>query len=663
MLAATCLAGRTSQTLGTGWRFHRGDAAGAEAVGFDDRTWSAVAVPHTWNAADGADGGGYYRGPGWYRLSLDLTPAQLQKRLFLRFGAASLAARAYLNGQPLGEHRGGFAAFVLPISRFAKAGANELAVRVDNARNLDYAPLSGDFTIYGGLYRKVELLALDEVGVSPLDDGGPGVYLTPKAGKDAWEVGMRTILLGTAGDATVRTTVEDAKGRVVARAETKGTIRGDEPKELTATLRVAKPHLWDGVRDPYLYRARVRVVRGGKTLDEVAQPLGFRTFRVDPEKGVILNGRPYDLHGVNVHQGRTDVGFAVTPAMEDEDYALVREMGCTAVRMCHYQHDEHEVELCDRLGLGVWAELAVVNQVSDTPVFRANAEQQLRELVKQNSNHPSVMIWSLYNEPWVDRTRGDAEWRQMEGLSRLAKAMDPDRLVTGAMNWGPDYWLTWVGTNASQNHYWGWYNGTAAQWPANLDAERKQTPQGRPFGISEYGAGASAFQHEVPPKQPNPNSRWHPEEWQAGVHETIWPALEARPWLWSKFIWVMFDFASDGRNEGDRPGINDKGLVTADRKVRKDAFYYYKAQWSKEPFVHLTSARFSPRPAGATEIRVYSNSPRVALTLDGKSMGEMTRVAPGVFVKTGVELPPGEHAVEAKGDGKAMDRVTWKVTG
>jgi beta-galactosidase len=659
-LATTGLGARTSRPLDGGWRFHKGDFPGAQAIAFDDAAWSTVRLPHTWNAEDGTDRR-YYRGPGWYRLGLNLTPAQLQKRLFLRFGAASLVAKVYLNGQEVGDHRGGFAAFVLPISRFAKAGANELAVRVDNSRNTDVPPLSGDFTIYGGLYRNVELLAMDEVGVSPLDDGGPGVYLTPKLSAEAADVEVRTVVLGSAGPVSVRTVVKDAKGRVVGSAQVSGTVAADEAKDLTASVRIVRPHLWDGVRDPYLYRTRVQVMRGGKVLDEVVQPLGLREFHVDPDRGVILNGKPYDLHGVNVHQGRADVGWAVTPAMEDEDYALIREMGCTAVRMCHYQHDEHEVDLCDRLGLGVWAELAVVNQVSDTSAFHANAEQQLRELIKQNYNHPSVMVWSLYNEPWIDKAKGDGEWRQMEGLSRLARGMDPSRLVSGAMNWGPDYWLTWVGTNASQNHYWGWYDGSADQWPAKLDTERRATG-GRPFGISEYGAGGSAFQHEVPPKMPKAASRWHPEEWQAQVHETVWPALEARPWIWEKFIWVMFDFASAGRDEGDRPGINDKGLVTADRKVRKDAFYYYKARWTKAPFVHLTSARFSPRPAGTTEIRAYSNGSRVELTMDGKDLGEMTRVAPGVFVRTGVDLTLGSHDVGARGDGRAVDRIRWTVT-
>jgi beta-galactosidase len=658
-LATTCLATRAVQNLGTGWRFHKGDVPGAEAANFDDSQWTAVTVPHTWNAEDGARGGGYYRGLGWYRLPLNVSPAHLHKRLFLRFGAASLVANVYLNGQKVGEHRGGFGAFVIPISRFAKVGDNELAVRVDNTRNPDVTPLSGDFTVYGGLYRNVELLALDEVGISPLDDGGPGVYLTSTVNGGEADVDVRAVVLGSAGPVTVRTVVEDPRGHEVARGDSTGCLADDQPQDLHATVHIAKPHLWDGVHDPYLYHARIQVFRRRKVLDETVQPLGIRMFRVDPEQGLILNGRPYDLHGVNIHQGRPSVGWAVTPGMQDEDYAMVKELGCTGVRMPHYQHAPHEYELCDRLGLAVWAELALVNQVSNTPEFRANAEEQLRELIKQNYNHPSILFWSLYNELWLDK-KSEPGMRQIETLNALAKRLDPNRLTTGAAVTSLGNWLTDVGDVPSVNKYWGWYGGAPTIWPDEMDKLRKQSPD-RGFGISEYGAGASVIQHEVPPRQPAPSSKWHPEEWQSLVHEYAWPALADRPYVWNKFIWVMFDFGSSGRNEGDHPGINDKGLVTGDRKTRKDAFFYYKAQWTKSPFVHLNSSRFNPRQAGTTEVRVYSNETRVLLTLDGKSLGEMTRIAPGVFVMAGVELPPGDHTVEAQGDRGARDWARWHV--
>lgn len=662
LAVALACAGRSERTLERGWRFMKGDQPGAEAPTFDDRGWAPIRLPHTWNVEDGADGGSQYRGAGWYRLKLDLSPELLKKRLFLRFGAATLVAKVYLNGREVGEHRGGFAAFTLPISKFARPGVNELSVRVDNARNTDVIPLSGDFTIYGGLTREVKLLALDEIGVSPVDEGGPGVYVTPHVVNGDGEVEVRSVLLGEVeqpANVTVETRIENAKGALVARSLAPAVVASGASIQSASKLRVPRPHLWDAIRDPYLYRARVRVIRGGRVLDEVVQPLGFRTFRIDPEKGLFLNGKPYDFRGVNLHQGRPSVGWAATRAMQEEDYRLVREMGCTGVRMAHYQHADYEVELCDRLGLVVWAELAAVNQVSDTPAFRDNAAQQLRELIKQSANHPSVLMWSLYNEPWIDKVKGDGEWRVMEDLVRLAKSMDPDRLVTGAMNWGPNYWLTWIGDIASLNHYWGWYDGAATDWPARIEAIRKEAG-GRTFGISEYGAGASVIQHEVPPRPVVPASRWHPEEYQSQFHETVWPALEARPWLWCKLIWVMFDFPADWRNEGDRPGINDKGLVTADRKTKKDVFYYYQALWTKTSVLHIASRRFDPRPPGQTEIRVYSNLPAVRLRLDGRDLGEMAKVAPGVFVKTDVTLTEGRHTVVASG-GRSSESVTWTV--
>jgi beta-galactosidase len=355
----------------------------------------------------------------------------------------------------------------------------------------------------------------------------------------------------------------------------------------------------------------------------------------------------------------------VTKSQIEQDYDLVEEMGCTSVRLAHYPHSTAALDQCDKRGFVTWSELAVVNKVSDTPEFVRNARRQLRELIKQQFNHPSFLLLSVYNEPWIDKVKGDGEWRVIETLAKDAKALAPGKLVTGAMNWGPNFWLTWAGDLGSFNHYWGWYDGTIAEWPARLEKIRTEAG-GRSFGMSEYGAGASIIQHEVPPKQPVAPSRWHPEEWQSTFHEGVWPALAERDWIWCKYVWVMFDFASDGRNEGDTPGVNDKGIVTADRKTRKDAFYYYKAQWSKTPFVHITSRRFSPRPAGETTVRVYSNCDSVSLSLNGGSLGKMRRLAPGVFEFAGINLRPGDARVEVtglSGNKNFVDRCTWKVVG
>jgi beta-galactosidase len=331
--------------------------------------------------------------------------------------------------------------------------------------------------------------------------------------------------------------------------------------------------------------------------------------------------------------------------MMDEDFAMVRDLGCTGVRLPHYEHADYEYSLCDRLGLLVWAELALVNRVTDTQEFADITKSQLRELIKQNYNHPSILFWSMYNEPGIDRKRGDQEWHLVDSLVSLAHELDPTRPTTGAVSMSAKPWLDWVMDVTSFNRYWGWYDGAPSLWKTRLDALKAEAG-GRSFGISEYGAGASVNQHESDPKQPKTGGSWHPEEWQSVVHEAAWPELESRPWIWCKLLWVMFDFPSSGRNEGDQGGINDKGLVTGDRKIRKDAFFYYKACWTDKPMVYITERRYSPRPAGTYSVKVYSNCPSVELWVDGKSVGAVAGTS-HVFVWPGVVLETGIHELRA----------------
>ncbi|MFI5387436.1 MAG: glycoside hydrolase family 2 protein, partial [Fimbriimonadales bacterium] len=420
LAAASWAAGpRIERVLSTGWKFIRQDVAGAQAPAFDDHGWKSVTVPHTWNVEDGADGGTYYRGPGWYRLHLRIGPELAGKQSFLRFAAASLVADVYVNGKAAGHHEGGFGAFCFDVTKLLGPDDNVIAVRVDNARNVNLTPLSGDFTIYGGLYREVKLVALDPVHISPLDDAGPGVYLTPKVTDNDASVAVKTKVWNSRhipSTVEVRARILDARGNQVGEDSKTLQIPPESGVDAAQTILIPKPHLWNGTGDPFLYRSEVELVDSGRVTDEVDQPLGLRYFSVDPEKGLFLNGKPYDMHGVNLHQGRPSVGWAATRAMQDEDYAIVHELGCTGVRMPHYQHADHEYELCDRYGILVWAELALVNQVTDSPEFYDNAKQQLRELIKQNYNHPSVLFWSMYNEPNVNRQRGDNEWRLVKEL-------------------------------------------------------------------------------------------------------------------------------------------------------------------------------------------------------------------------------------------------------
>ncbi len=420
-----------------GWRFTRRDVGGgAQTAGHDDSTWSVVNLPHTWNAQDGQDGGNnYYRGAGWYRRLLAIDPAEADKSFFLRFDGAATVTDVYVNGKHAGQHRGNFGAFCFDVTNLVHVGLdNVIAVRVDNRRFDDVPPLSGDFTIFGGLYRDVHLLTLDPLSVTPLDDASPGVYLKPvKHDADSATVQVLTKLRnGRDADmiADVVCKIYDSKGKIVAANTVRQRVAAGTPTDAVMNVAIDRPHYWDGVRDPYLYRAEVEVHAGPVVTDVVTQPLGLRDFNIDPANGFFLNGKRYALHGVNRHQDRLDKGWAIGPKEHEEDYALIREMGATGVRLSHYEHADYFYQLCDRGGLVVWAELAYVNQTGSKPEFGANARQQLRELIKQNYNHPSICFWSLYNELGFGKD-GDEEkpeqMRMVEDLNALAHELDPSR--------------------------------------------------------------------------------------------------------------------------------------------------------------------------------------------------------------------------------------------
>ena len=434
------------RVLSDGWRFVRQDVAGAQAPLLDDSHWQSVDLPHTYNALDGQDGGdNYYRGPAWYRLHLPLGSEIDGRQVYLRFEGAALMAQVYVNGQKAGEHRGAFAAFCFNITPLVHRGDNVIAVRVDNAKSPDVPPLVGDFNICGGLYRNVHLLTLNPLCISPTDDASPGVYLTPvQVDSDSATVQVTVELrndLGRSRSVAVRCSIADAGGRQVAAGTAQQSIPARGTAEARTTLVVRQPHLWNGRDDPYLYRAIVELADGGRTVDLVDQPLGLRHFRVDPNSGFYLNGRSYPLHGVCVHQDYLDRGWAIRPAEIERNYSFIDDIGCTAVRLAHYQHPEYEYALCDRKGIAVWAELALVNDITDSTAFSENAAQQLRELIKQNYNHPSIFFWSLYNE-LGPRTRTD--WPLVSRLNELAHRLDPHRLTVAASHlptWHPVVWV------------------------------------------------------------------------------------------------------------------------------------------------------------------------------------------------------------------------------
>lgn len=666
---------RQDTLLDQGWRFVREDVAGAETPQFDDSSWQEVTLPHTWNAQDAQSRPNYYRGPGWYRRRITLNENDLARINYLRFEGAAIVADVYMNGQKLGQHRGAFGAFCFDATPAQKFGENVIAVRVDNTKFPDIAPISGDFAIFGGLYRDVHLLSLDKRSIDPLDDASPGVYLlqeevTPQRARVKVTVRLRNTSRSP-WRATVHSTVRDAAGCEVAKSLSDITVAPASGGESVQTLTIDAPHWWDGHRStgapkPYLYLVQVSTSDGNLITDFVEQPLGLRSIRLDPDKGLFLNGEHYALHGANRHQDRQDKGWAISHADQDEDFDLLLEMGSTGVRLAHYQHSDYAHSLCDKNGLLVWAEIPLVDRIAPSPEFAANAKQQLRELIKQNFNHPSIICWSISNELWMGRDQNKGSALPAE-LYALAKSLDSSRPIVLADNGPPDHEFNDITDAIAFNRYYGWYVDTADDWGSEkgIDGLHRAFPK-RPVGISEYGAGANPAHHEWPTQMPRHNGPWHPEEYQSLLHESAWNVLKTREWLWCTFFWNGFDFATPVRQEGGFQSRNDKGVISYDRKTKKDAFYFYKANWSDEPVVYITSRRFSPRPAGTTSIKVYSNKAAVELFVNDKSMGVLkaSEFPDRVFEWKGVELPVGNCRVSAVGmdaGGKAVvrDGIAW----
>jgi beta-galactosidase len=658
---------RADTRLDAGWRFHQGDSTNAAAADFNDAGWLAVSLPHNWGWEQAQAGKDYYRGPGWYRRELDLAP-ESGRRYFLKFEAASLVADAYLNGQPLGEHRGGFGAFCFEITKqLSPGGTNVLAVRVDNTKFPDLAPLAGDFSIYGGLYRPVHLIVTGTEDFTPLDHGSPGVAWLQTSVSQTQAVLEVTAQISNADRRsqarTLTATVFDAEGNRIAGAEQNITLAHGDTAPYFLRVTVPQPHLWNGRQDPYLYQAVVELRAADEVLDSVAQPIGLRYYSVDPTNGFFLNGQPYHLHGVDRHQDRFNKGWAVSEADLDEDIALLKEIGATVVRCAHYQHSDYFYSQCDRAGILVWAEIPQVNIIRDNPAFEITSTGQLRDLIRQNINHPSIFAWSLFNE--VGNGPTEDPHRELQDLKIIANGEDPTRPTIGAtcvstlpqMNKIPDL-LGW-------NIYPGWYSGwgTKDDFGESLDARRNDSKSGG-ICISEYGAGANVTQHEENPKQPATAGQWHPEEWQAIVHESAWAVMKTRPFVWGTMVWCMFDFGVSTRHEGGVPGRNDKGLVSYDRQTRKDAFYFYKANWNSEPMVHVTSHRFTDRTNAVTDVKIYSNAATAELLLNGASQGVRTNDGNAVFIWKSVRLQPGENAVEARAEKNGVpltDHCVWTL--
>jgi beta-galactosidase len=638
--------------------------------------WEQVTIPHTWNNLDAQKGvrgnptirGGYFRGACWYARTLTVPAAWRGKRVFIRFEAASIVAQVYLNGESIGEHRGAFTAFCFELTPHLKFGRpNELRLRVDNSNQPDVPPLSGDFNMDGGIYRPVKLIVTDEVCVTPLDFASPGVYEITKS-LDNQHASVEIKSLISNGETTeqspqVETIIKNADGAVVAQHAQTPTIAAGQTVRATEVLDIGDPHRWNGRQDPYLYSVTVRVHRRNEVVDEVVQPLGLRTVEITQEQGFLLNGQPYPIHGVSRHQERRDKGWALSAEDHQQDAGLILEMGVTAVRNAHYPQSGIWHDLADQHGLLMWDEISLVRTINDTPAFTAGSELEAREMILQLYNHPSIACWGLFNE--LDNLPTPPPDKMLKSLKALVNSLDASRLIVAAAdhfkksyNQIPDW--------TCYNIYPGWYR-PATPGPDDMIAQFA-SEIGKRTALSEYGAGGNPFQHEEGPVRwrggKMANNPFHPEEYQAAVHEVDYAQIAVNTNLWGSFIWTMFDFASTQKNEGGTVGINDKGMITQDRAVKKDVFYFYKANWSDEPVLYITSRRFAVRTNAITDIKIYSNAGAVELSLNGKSQGRRDHGANGVFLWKELPLSPGQNQIDARAElnGKTLsDRCIWTL--
>lgn len=571
--------------------------------------WNWVNIPHTWNNIDGQDGGNdLYRGTAFYAKELEKMDLPKADRYFLEIQGANSSAILYINGKKLANHDGGYSTWRVDITD-ALEDKNLFVFEVDNSQNDRVYPQNADFTFYGGIYRDLNIIAINESHFDLEYYGTPGIKVTPEVvGKDA-KVEVEVFVKNAKETQKLVYTLKDAEGNVVAEKETPAS-------ETVASFEIENVHLWHGKKDPYLYTAEV-CLKDEEVLDNVSARFGCRTFEIHPENGFILNGEEYPLRGVSRHQDRWGIGNALLKEHHDEDMDLICELGATTIRLAHYQHDQYFYDLCDERGMVVWAEIPYIS--THMPNGRENTISQMKELVVQNYNHPSIIVWGLSNEITM---HGDSDEDLRENhviLNDLVHEMDKTRLTTMACvsMCSMDDPYVQIPDTVSYNHYFGWYGGDTSQNGPWFDEFHAKYPN-IPIGCSEYGCEALNW-HTSDPQQGD-----YTEEYQAYYHEELIKQFYTRKYMWATHVWNMFDFGADSRNEGGENGQNHKGLITFDRKYKKDSFYAYKAWLSDEPFVHICGKRYVDRVEETTKVTVYSNQPEVELFANGVSLGKQT---------------------------------------
>ena len=569
------------------------------------RDGEKINLPHTWNKDDGYDGGNdYFRGSCLYFKKLNKQDLPVADRYYLEFNGANSSADVFVGGEKLAHHDGGYSTWRVDITEKLNE-ETDLAVIVDNSANETVYPQMADFTFYGGLYRNVNIIAVNNTHFDLDYYGGKGIMITPIVGEEKTTVDVQVFVKNLKEGQKLVYTVYDKEEKEIDKIES---------SETSVTFEIKDAHLWNGRKDPYLYCLEVEIVENGEVIDNVCSRFGCRTFKIDPDNGFILNGKEYPLRGVSRHQDRWGFGNALLPEHHEEDIDLIMEVGATTIRLAHYQHDQYFYDLCDEKGLVIWAEIPYISR--HMPTGRENTIFQMKELVTQNYNHPCIVVWGLSNEISIAGSDNDL-LENHKILNDLVHEMDKTRLTTIAavsMCKMDDPYLQ-IPDVVSYNHYFGWYGGDTSMNGPWFDKFHAMHPN-IPIGCSEYGCEALNW-HTSNPKQGD-----YTEEYQAYYHEELIKQLFSRKYLWATHVWNMFDFGADARAEGGENGQNHKGLITMDRKYKKDAFYAYKAWLSDEPFVHLCGKRYIDRVEDVTKVTVYSNQPEVELFVNGESIGK-----------------------------------------
>lgn len=645
------------------WQFRKGDSVSDK----QNEVWERVNLPHTWNSKDMQSGPEFYAGQGLYKKELQYNPAWNNKRVFLKFNGVGQYTELFVNQKKVGVHKGGYSAFIFEITDYLlKDKSNKILVKADNRSREDVIPVNHNlFGVFGGIYRPAELIVKPKIAITPMDYATSGVYIDQnEISEKLAKFSIRTKIENdfTLDESIVlRTKVFDAQNKLVVKSANSYKIKARKRFEIKEDFEIKNPQLWNGKENPVQYKFVLEIVKNEKVIDSVTEYTGFRSFYVDSEKGFFLNGKPYRLYGVARHQDKFNKGAALSLGDHKKDFALIDEIGATSVRLAHYQQAKDVYSICDELGLVVWAEIPFVNALSLSE--SENTKEQLYELIRQNYNHPSICFWGIYNEIPAEVYPSYAKEIVTE-LQTIAKKEDAKRLTVCASASGdmenPIHWKTDL---QAFNRYHGWYGGDVKGFSEEMDKMHGEAPE-KYIGISEYGAGANVLHYSPNPEKPDPIGAFFPENYQAFFHEQHWKQIKKRPYLWATYIWNMFDFSCPTIDRGSHKAINHKGLVSYDRKTKKDAFYFYKTNWNSEPAVYFADKRHENVASEVIDLKIYCNQKEFTLVHNKRKVdAEPELIAPNTYVWKNIKLQEGKNkfVVLSFGNGKKISDSCEKM--